>query len=79
MRPVNPDLLSIAQVAERLSVTPAAVKRWLVERRLPVQKVGRLTRVPSYALNVIAEHGLPAPGTYPRAKEPRGAALQRTC
>ncbi len=70
--PVNPELLSVAQVAERLSVTEAAVRKWLVERRLPLVKVGRLSRIPSYALAVIAEHGLPAPNTYPRPLQPVG-------
>lgn len=70
-----PDLLSIAQVAERLSVTPSAVRKWLAQRRLPVVKLGRLSRIPTYALAVIAEHGLPDPGTYPRPKSPRGKAL----
>jgi excisionase family DNA binding protein len=72
---VTPDLLSIAQVAERLSVTEAAVRKWLAQRRLPVVKLGRLSRIPTYALAVIAEHGLPDPGTYPRPKSPRGKAI----
>jgi excisionase family DNA binding protein len=75
---MDPELLSVAQVAQRLSVTEAAVRKWLAQRRLPVVKLGRLTRVPSYALNVIAEHGLPAPNTYPRPLSPRGATLRVT-
>ena len=72
------DLWSIPRLAAKLGVSEAAVRRWLVERRLPVVKVGRLTRIPAYALNVIAEHGLPAPNSYPRPKEPRGKALHVT-
>jgi len=75
---MNPDLFSVSDVAAKLNVSRAAVRKWLVQRRLPVVKVGRLTRIPSYALNVIAEHGLPGPGTYPRDPAPRGAALKVT-
>ena len=68
-------LVSVEQAAKLLACTPAAVRKWLVQRRLPLVKVGRLSRIPAYALAVIAEHGLPEPGTYPRPKSPRGKAL----
>jgi excisionase family DNA binding protein len=61
-----PDLLSITQVAERLSVTEAAVRKWLAQRRLPVVKLGRLTRLRACDLEDVVKHGLPAPGTHPR-------------
>jgi|SRR5215470_804888 len=48
-----------------------------LEAALQGLKLGELTRIPSYALNVAAEHGLPAPGTYPRPKNPRGKALRQ--
>ncbi len=64
--PVHPELLSVAQVAERLSVTEAAVRKWLAQRRLPVVKLGRLTRLRVCDLETVVTHGLPAPGTHPR-------------
>jgi len=74
-------LLTVREAAQLLRCSEAAVRKWLVQRRLPIVKLGELTRIPSYALNVAAEHGLPAPGTYPRPKDPRGKALRQvlTC
>jgi excisionase family DNA binding protein len=66
MDPVDAQLLSIAQVAQRLSVTPAAVRKWLAQRRLPVVKLGRLTRLRACDLADVVECGLPASGTHPR-------------
>jgi len=70
-------LLTVKDAAQYLRCSEAAIRKWLVERRLPIVKVGELTRIPSYAINVTAEHGLPAPGTHPRPKEPRGKALRQ--
>ena len=64
--PVDPELLSVAQVAERLSVTEAAVRKWLAQRRLPVVKLGRLTRLRAYDLEAVVKHGLPPAGAHPR-------------
>jgi excisionase family DNA binding protein len=61
-----PALLSIAQVAERLSVTEAAVRKWLAQRRLPVVKLGRLTRLRACDLEDVVQRGLPPAGTHPR-------------
>jgi excisionase family DNA binding protein len=38
-------LLTVEQAAERLACTPAAIRKWLSQRRLPKVKLGRLTRV----------------------------------
>jgi excisionase family DNA binding protein len=44
--------LSTEQVAERLSVSPQTVARWIKSGRLaPVRKLGRLMRIPSSAVN----------------------------
>ena len=64
--PTDSRLLSIAQVAERLSVTEAAVRKWLAQRRLPVVKLGRLTRLRACDLESVVKDGLPAPGAHPR-------------
>ena len=66
MDPVDAQLLSVAQAAERLSVTPAAVRKWLAQRRLPVVKLGRLTRLRACDLADVVAKGLPGPGTHPR-------------
>jgi len=41
---VGRNLLSVKQVAERLSCSEAAVRKWAYRRQLPAVKVGRLTR-----------------------------------
>jgi excisionase family DNA binding protein len=66
MDPVAAQLLSIAQAAQRLSVTPAAIKKWLTQRRLPVVKLGRLTRLRACDLEDVVQRGLPPSGTHPR-------------
>lgn len=68
------DLLSINDVARRLSVSPAAVRRWIVQRRVPVVKLGALTRLRTLDVEELVRQGLPDPGTYPRPKDPRGRA-----
>lgn len=51
-------LLSVPQVAERLNVTRACIRRWILERRLAVVKVGRLVRVPSSEVDRLIDSGL---------------------
>jgi len=46
-RPITPALLSIPDTASMLAVTEAAVRRRLFERRLPLVKIGRLSRIPT--------------------------------
>ena len=65
--PVAPQLLSIAAAAVLLGATEAAVRKWLAQRRLPVVKLGRLTRLRLSDLEDVVKHGLPAPGTHPPA------------
>jgi len=64
--PVAPQLLSIAAAATMLGTTEAAVRKWLAQRRLPVVKLGRLTRLRLSDLEDVVKHGLPTPGTHPR-------------
>jgi excisionase family DNA binding protein len=68
------DLLNINEVAKRLSVSPAAVRRWIAQRRVPVVKLGALTRLRAVDVNDMVRQGLPAPGSYPRPLNPRGRA-----
>lgn len=41
-----PDILSIAEVAEILHVTPATIRRHIKKNDIPYIKVGRLVRIP---------------------------------
>jgi excisionase family DNA binding protein len=51
-------LLSVPQVAERLNVTRACIRRWILERRLAVVKVGRLVRIPVSEVERLIDSGL---------------------
>jgi len=63
---IEPRLLTIGQAAVMLGATEAAVRKWISQRRLPVVKLGRLTRLRLSDLEVVVKHGLPAPGTHRR-------------
>jgi excisionase family DNA binding protein len=39
-------LLSVPQFAATLGVTPACIRRWILERKITTVKLGRLVRVP---------------------------------
>jgi len=39
-------LLNVSQVAERLGVTGACIRRWILERKITTVKLGRLIRIP---------------------------------
>ncbi len=56
---VKPQLVTIEEAAAILACTPAAIKRWLFERRLRRVKLGRLTRLRLSDVEAIAEKGLP--------------------
>ena len=51
-------LLKIAQFAEPLEVTQSCVRRWILERKITVVKVGRLVRIPSSELDRLLAEGL---------------------
>ena len=38
-------LYTVNEAAARLAVTPAAIRKWIYQRRLANVKVGRLTRI----------------------------------
>ena len=52
-------LATIEEAAAFLSCTPAAVRKWISQGRLPRVKLGRLVRVPRSDLARLATHGLP--------------------
>jgi len=51
-------LLSVPQFANSLSVTPACVRRWVLERKITTVKLGRLIRVPASELERLIGLGL---------------------
>ena len=46
MATTSKQLLTVAQVAERLGLKPATIRRRILERRLPYVKLGRAVRIP---------------------------------
>jgi excisionase family DNA binding protein len=67
MTNVSTKLLTVAQFAEGLGVTPACIRRWLLERKVASVRVGRLVRLPETELQRIVQEGFiparPKPGT----------------
>ena len=62
----SPQLLSLKSAARVLEVPEPTVRKWIAQRRLPVVKLGRLTRLRACDLADVVTNGLPAPGTHPR-------------
>jgi len=50
-------LLNISQFAELLGVSRACVRRWVLERKVTIVKVGRLVRIPSTEFDRIVSNG----------------------
>lgn len=54
-------LLNIPEFAELLGVTQSCIRRWILERRITVIKIGRLVRIPQAEFDrLIAEGTRPA-------------------
>lgn len=51
-------LLKVDEFAARLDVTPACVRRWLLERKISSTRIGRLVRIPESEINRLVECGL---------------------
>ena len=51
-------LITVEDAAKRLSCSPAAIRKWLYQRRLQAVKVGRLTRLRLEDVERIASVGL---------------------
>lgn len=51
----SPNLLTIEEAAERLSVTPRNIRHQIYLRRLPIVKVGRLVRIDERDLEAFIE------------------------
>ncbi len=64
-------LLTVEEAAKQLSCSPAAIRKWLYQRRLPCVKVGRLTRLRLEDVERVASIGLESrasDGTHPRRR-----------
>ena len=51
-------LLTVKEAARLLSCSEAAIRKWVYQRRLPVVKVGRLTRLRMRDLEALVACGL---------------------
>jgi excisionase family DNA binding protein len=51
-------LLSVPQFANALGVTPACIRRWILERKITTVKLGRLIRVPDSEIERLVNSGL---------------------
>lgn len=50
-------LYTIPEVADYLKVSVAAIRKWVLERKIGFTKVGRLVRIPEDALKAFAKEG----------------------
>jgi excisionase family DNA binding protein len=50
-------LLKVNEFAAVLNVTPAAVRRWLLERKIASTRIGRLVRIPKEEATRLIETG----------------------
>jgi excisionase family DNA binding protein len=51
------ELLTITEFASALKITPACVRRWIIEKRLSVVKLGRLVRIPRSEVDRLIADG----------------------
>ena len=51
-------LLTVPQAAERLNVTRACIRRWILERKIATVKLGRLIRIPASEVERLVNSGL---------------------
>ncbi len=52
------DLLTVAEVASLLRLKPSTVRAWVLRRRIPYVKVGRLVRVRRADVEAVIERGV---------------------
>lgn len=63
-------LVTVDDAARLLSCTPAAIRKWLSQGRLPRVKVGRLTRVRAQDIADVVAHGLPEGRSFHTRRRP---------
>jgi excisionase family DNA binding protein len=78
-----PALLTVAETAERLAVSPDTVRRWIKDGTLGVFQVGRIVRVPESSVVALIEgrttlaRGRSRPRPERRPARPRRPAVSR--
>jgi excisionase family DNA binding protein len=50
-------LLRVDEFAALLNVTPACIRRWLLERKIASTRIGRLVRIPATEIERLVESG----------------------
>jgi excisionase family DNA binding protein len=58
MANVSKRLLTVVEFAAAIGVTPACIRRWLLERRIASVKLGRLVRIDSREADRLIAEGL---------------------
>ena len=53
MATTSKQLLTVAQVADRLGLKEATIRRRILERRLPYVKLGRAVRIPIEVIDAL--------------------------
>jgi len=51
-------LFTVSQAAERLSLKPPTLRKWIFQGRLPVVRIGRAVRIKEKDLEAIIREGL---------------------
>lgn len=51
-------LLNVKEAAKMLTVSPSAIRRWIIQRRIPFVKIGALVRFKEEDLIKISQEGL---------------------
>jgi excisionase family DNA binding protein len=54
----NKSLLRVNEFAAQLDVTPACIRRWLLERKIASTRIGRLVRIPASEIERLVQSGL---------------------
>ena len=63
-------LITVEDAAKLLACSPAAVRKWLYQKRLRAVKIGRLTRLPLEDIERVASAGFEGEGTRGATRSP---------
>jgi len=63
-------LITVEDAAKLLSCSPAAVRKWLYQKRLRAVKIGRLTRLQLEDVERVSSAGFEAEGTRGATRSP---------